>query len=446
MSSTLQDSLLRSACQLIETWTGISLGAAAPHRLVNFLEHRAEALGMRSGWDYLNAARALPADAPERQQLINLVTNGLTAFWRDEPQLDAFHHALNSLGTTHTLGGAPIHVWCAGCSTGEEAYTLAMIAQEAQLPVQILGTDLNTDSLEHARRGIYGAWSMRRIPPERLQRHFTQLSPDSWEVSPALRSMVQLRRHNLVEAAPRLHSRPYWDIIICRNVLIYFAEESLRKTLGHFSGALQPNGYLMVGSSEQLPDSLHTPFRAARHGAGFVYRLATTPPGRTAYGIPRIAENQIFSRIDEDTLELDTEEVTISLIKTAFEHHRRKQPEDALACCEAAACYDPFIPELYLFTATLLAASGEPQRALEALRKALFIYPTLWPAALQMAQIYEHLGDASRARAAWRQCLSGIRLDPTPAMEHPAIAALYRDTIARRVQLQTACEHALGVR
>lgn len=439
MSQTLTDPLLRSAAQLIAEWTGISLGAAAPHRLVGFLEHRAAALGMRSGWDYLNAARALPADAPERQQLINLVTNGLTAFWRDEPQLDAFHHALNSLATSHTIGGAPIKVWCAGCSTGEEAYTLAMIAQEAQLPLQILGTDLNTDSLEHARQGVYGNWSMRRISPERLQRHFTQLGPDAWEVSPALRAMVQLRRHNLVEPPPRTSGRAAWDIIICRNVLIYFADDALARALTHFASALQPNGYMMVGSSEQLPDA-GSPFRAARHGAGFVYRLATTPPGRTAYGLPKMPDPAALTRMDEDTLELDAGEVTGDLVQAALQHHLRKQPEAALACCEAAACYDPFIPALYLFTANILSASGEPRRALEPLRKALFIDPTMWLAALHMAQLYEHLGDAARARTAWRQCLDGMRVDPQPLIDPPALATLFQETIQRRPQLQRAIE------
>jgi chemotaxis protein methyltransferase CheR len=464
------------ACSLLSSWTGLELRGTAPRRVGEFLSVRAEQTGYASKEAYVAFLQTLSPTDDEPQQLINLVTNGLTCFWRDVPQLNALETVFSKLRDSRSAN-KPVNVWCAGCSTGEEAYTVAMIAAELDVPVHVLGSDLNTESLRHASEGVYGEWSLRRTEDEHRQRYFEPTGDQRFRIIDALRAdadepVVRFEHHNILTEAPRPPSADCWDVIMCRNVLIYFSDEAMRSVLRHFSDRLHKDGYLLLGSSEQL----HTanlsedlvPFRAARQGGGFVYRLRATPPGRTALFPPRDADpdhqtpppapsrsrsRSRLSPVDrsspagptapanptapagqsnsadllaattfdlnfQPSLEEETSDITCdvttheaanSLLDMALEHLSHERMEPALACCEATASYDPFVPENYCLMAYILTQEGASVQALETYRKALFLDPLNWLAALESARLHMRRGDALRARRSLRQAVEGLK-------------------------------------
>jgi len=206
------------ACSLIEQWIGITLRGAAPHRLREFLERRAKILGYASAETYLREIGRQSLRDSEPRQLINLVTNGLTAFWRDPPQLDALRVALLELSRRHDR---QLSVWCAGCSTGEEAYTVSMICKEAGIDAVILGSDINTDFLSHAQGGVYSPWSLRRLDEGRQRRWFDAQGENLFSIRPELRENLHFRQHNLITTPPTPPSGEGWDVVMCRNAVSY---------------------------------------------------------------------------------------------------------------------------------------------------------------------------------------------------------------------------------
>lgn len=414
------------ACALLSRWTGLELRGTAPRRVEEFLSTRAAHLGYASKDDYVAYLQTLSPTDEESQQLTNLVTNGLTCFWRDLPQLHALKTVFEKLGDRRGPD-APVNVWCAGCSTGEEAYTVAMIAHEQDVPVHVLGSDINTDSLGHAREGVYGEWSLRRTDAERRQRYFEPTDDERFAIAPDIRQQVDFDHHNILSAPPTPPDGGQWDVVMCRNVLIYFSDEAMKTVLRHFSSALDADGYLLLGSSEQL----HTgnlsedlvPFRAARQGGGFVYRLRATPPGSTVAFPPREPDPEpeptpptldlnhrpgLEEETSDITHDVTTHEAAHDLLSTAIDHLHHDDMEGALACCEATASYDPFIPENYCLMAYMLAQEGARSQALETYRKVLFLDPFNWIAAVESARLYMRQRDPTRARRALRQAIEGL--------------------------------------
>ncbi len=446
-------------CSIIESWIGVRLHSAAPHRLREFLERRARSLALGSPADYLKLLHSAEPAHPERRELINLVTNGLTAFWRDPPQLDALGSALEEL---FPVRGRPLSVWCAGCSTGEEPYTIAMIAAERGVEIDLLATDINTEFLSIARRGRYGEWSLRRLDGARRDLYFED-SDGAWTISPELRSSIRFREHNLVEAPPIPPRGQGWDVVLCRNVLIYFDLDPTKKVIERFASVLHPDGYLMLGSSEQMPDAWAyafdgPPLRGARHGQGFVYRLSTTPPGTTIYGLeslrfdeleelerPLIPAASLHPPLDEDTAEIDMnkESPIVALLDDAVSYSNARDYEDALALAEAAACYDPFAADAHYLMAALLRQRGSRPRAAEALRRVLFLRPSHWLAAFDLAQLLERLGEPDRARRAYLQCLDGMHCLDAMLFERDSVSRLFSRATLHSDAVRDACGAAL---
>ncbi|MBA2662551.1 MAG: hypothetical protein H0U74_09675 [Bradymonadaceae bacterium] len=441
-----QTSTSELACQLIGKWTGFELRPTTPKRLEDLLESRSQALGHACARDYVVALTELAASDSEPQRLVNLITNGLTAFWRDEPQLNALRSVLESSADV----GRPLRIWCAGCSTGEEPYTVAMIVAEAGLEAKILGSDINTDFLRLAKRAHYSAWSLRRLSADRARRFFTQPDAQTWQIGDELRAMVEFRHHNLLSAAPSLQPGAPWDVILCRNVLIYFDARSTARVYHHFGGALHRNGYLLLGSSEQIisEPGIEPPFRAARLAEGFVYRLSTTPSGQT------IQPGELFvgsdkdtwqaldrpvgasSQLEEETSEIEDSDTISTLLRATASHLASSNHDGAIAAAEAAVSYDPLVPESYCLMGQALNQGGARLQALEAFRKALFLEPHNWFAAAQAAMIYNVVGEDEAARRTWRQAIEGLDAQPDPVQGTMALAKLLAPLQETRTQVR----------
>ncbi len=229
----------------------------------NRLTRRLRALRMDDFARYLDLVEA--DSAGERVAFVNALTTNLTAFFR-EPHHFALlrERALRHLQRTRE----PMRVWCSACSTGEEAWSIAMTLREAGCPVEILATDIDTDALEQAVAGVYPHERAEHLPAERLRAHFLRGVGDNagWiRLRPELRPMVTFAQLNLL--APAWPALGPFDAIFCRNVVIYFDRDAQKRLLNRFAGLLQPGGLLAVGHAESFPAG-HPQFRGC---------------GRTAY-------------------------------------------------------------------------------------------------------------------------------------------------------------------
>jgi chemotaxis protein methyltransferase CheR len=219
--------------------------------------------------DYLDH---LENDADEEDRLVffDLLSTNVTSFFRDKPHFDYLEREFYTplARGTLTTPGKQIRIWSAACSTGQEPYTLAMNAIEC-LPdlkswdFKILGTDLSNYAVEQAKAGVYPADKMDGIPQDLLSKHFTRGTggnKDKYSAAAHLRAMVSIARLNLMDPWP---FKGKFDIIFCRNVMIYFDAETRRKLVMRFHEYLRPGGILAIGSAETLA-GLNTPYTAAQ--------------------------------------------------------------------------------------------------------------------------------------------------------------------------------------
>ena len=188
----------------------------------------------------------------EYQQLINTLLIKVTEFFRD-PDLFAYvrTEVLPDLIAHAEQGGREIRIWSAGCATGEEAYSLAMLVSEAlgeqmeQYHVRIFATDVDADAVAFARRGTYPSSALTDLSEEVLERYFTR-TDGAYGIKKAVRALVVFGQHDLGQRAPF----PNVDLVVCRNVLIYFTPELQRRTLHLFAYSLRDGGYLVLGKAE----------------------------------------------------------------------------------------------------------------------------------------------------------------------------------------------------
>ena len=242
--------------QLIYQRAGISLHAGKQAMVYSRLTRRLRETGQRSFSDYLTWLEKSGSDA-EWQEFVNCLTTNLTSFFREEHHFHALVQDLRARAATAT--GRPLRIWCNAASTGEEPYSIAMTVVEslgASANVRLVCTDIDTKVLATAQRGVYPADS-RGLSPERLKRHFlrgTGANAGSIRVRPELARMIEFRPFNLMSASYSSLGEPF-DLVFCRNVMIYFDNPTQRRVLERIHGVLRPGGLLYVGHSENFTDA-----------------------------------------------------------------------------------------------------------------------------------------------------------------------------------------------
>ena len=221
------------------------------------LAPRLDLLGLATYEDYHRYLRFAPEREQEQQRMVSHLTNNETYFFREQPQLDVFAgHVLRALKDRKTkLGEKRLSVISAGCSTGEEPLTLAMILFDSGQffwgwDLQVTGLDVDDAALEKARRAVYHQGSLRAVTPTLLERHFTK-DGTGVRVKESARRSVSFKRGNLLEAASYEELRPL-DVVFCRNVLIYFSDGAVQRAVSLFHQVLAPGGYLFLGHAESL--------------------------------------------------------------------------------------------------------------------------------------------------------------------------------------------------
>jgi len=221
-------------------------------------QKRMKALGIPTLHDYFDCLTIKPIRQAEMVSLLNEITIGETCFFRNPPQIDAIRKIVlpRIIEAKSKLALRQLRIWSAGCSTGEEPYTVAMMLLEEQASqlkgwtTEILATDLNERSIAHAKAGSYGDYSTRNVEPLFRAKYFL-ISGDKLRVKPEVQSAVNFSRLNLLEDARMLFTKGV-DLILCCNVLIYFDAVSKKRVIQHFYTNLLQHGYLFLGHSESL--------------------------------------------------------------------------------------------------------------------------------------------------------------------------------------------------
>lgn len=238
-------------------------GIFHPDSKLYFLQDRCKrrmtAIRVASFQEYLDVLTVRAGRERELQFLLNEITIGETNFFRNQPQLDALRKFIlpELMREKERLGYRRLRIWSAGCSTGEEPYTLAIILLEAMQgrpenwQIEIIATDINEKSLARAREGLYATYSLRNVSRPILDKYFSPAADGQYLVREAPRGLVSFQHLNLFDERRLMFLRGL-DVILCCNVLIYFDAESKRRMIQHFYNMLQPHGYLFLGHAESL--------------------------------------------------------------------------------------------------------------------------------------------------------------------------------------------------
>ncbi len=355
-------------------------------------------------------------DDTERQALLNEVTIQETHFFRNPPQSRVLRtHVLPELLRHAESHGRRLRLWSAGCSTGEEPYGLAMALREllpstAGWDVKILATDVSTRALAAAKVGRYGPRAVALATPEQLGRFFAPTPEGGVEVRQEVRDLVEFRHHNLVTEAVPFPAGERLDLVMCRNVTIYFARDTTRALMTRLHHSLRDGGYLFLGHAETLWQ-VSEDFRLVSLGTGesaaFVYRRldasaeqaperrAVLPDRRTLdEGPPPPApERRVEVRRHEVPPPISPEHL---LVKARASLSAGLYAQAAQAAADAAELA-PTKADAYYLRALALVSSGLDEDALVDLRKAVYLEPTMGFAQFLLAGVLSRLGRPSSA-------------------------------------------------
>jgi chemotaxis protein methyltransferase CheR len=253
----LGDRELARIATLVRTKAGITLTPAKRPLIIARLQKRLRHLKLKSYADYLTLLETDTSGA-ELTTFLDALTTNHTYFFREEQHFDLLAKVVApEWRKTHPTG--PIKIWCAACSSGQEPYTIAMTLADmpTPLPFTMLASDLSTKVLEKASTGVYRMEDVRGLPVELLRRHFERgMGEQSGlaRVSAALRKPITYKQINLLEQGPG--GQPF-DVIFCRNVMIYFESDVQQRVVAMLERHLAPGGYLFVSHSESLNSVQH---------------------------------------------------------------------------------------------------------------------------------------------------------------------------------------------
>jgi chemotaxis protein methyltransferase CheR len=252
---------------------GLSFDGDAMFLFDRRLGERVEALGFRSFNDYYKYIRFNVRGPAELEEAIERLTTKETYFFRQEYQLRAFSSELLPRLALQNADSRRLCIWSAGCSTGEEAYTLAMLVRESGLftdwEVRIVGSDICKSSVVTARRGVYHPTSFR-VTPEAVRNRYFREEPNGMHVVDRVKQLCHFGQLNLLDSG-RASMVGRVDVVFCRNVLIYFDMHSRRRVIDTLQERLLPGGYLLLGHSESLIN-LSTAFELVHLREDLVYR------------------------------------------------------------------------------------------------------------------------------------------------------------------------------
>jgi chemotaxis protein methyltransferase CheR len=373
---------------------------------------------------------------PLWQTFIQAITVGETYFFRDQGQMDALRtHILPQLiAERQKTGNKQLRLWSAGCATGEEPYSLVMLLYEL-LPdienwrITVLGTDINLAFLERAKRGLYRTSSFRNETPEYVQKRWFRLTSEGYQLDQAIRDKVTFLPLNLANNSHPLFENftMNMDLIVCRNVTIYFDQATVRDSVDRFYRALNDAGRLMVGHSE-LSTTIYHKFSTRNYKRIVYYQkdavsqnqrdtspATPSPAERLAVPLPAVAPPP-FPKPAPPPLP-DAEESQDQTLEAAWSRAKeaadRERWDEALAYLLQVAPPHMFRPEFHYLHGLVQMAAENADKALWAWRQALYCDPMFALAHYSLGELYEQRGEHKIAARHWHQAMAAIaELEP----------------------------------
>ncbi len=273
----ISDDEFRQLRDYIYAQSGIYIADNRKYLLENRLRNRLKQLNLKSFGEYYYYLQYDPQRKQELNRLFEVVTTNETSFYRNPPQLKVFQDNVLSevVAAQRKKGEKKLRIWSAGCSTGEEPYTVAMQAMEVlggELPswdVKITANDLSEAVLASARKGVYNEYSLRTTPKEVVTRYFEQDS-GTFKVKQEAKRLVSFGQINLSDRA-QLKRVERSHVVFCRNVIIYFDDEMKKQVIASFYDNLLPGGFLLIGHSESL-HNISRAFKPMHYPGAIIYR------------------------------------------------------------------------------------------------------------------------------------------------------------------------------
>jgi chemotaxis protein methyltransferase CheR len=437
-------------------WAGLALSADRRAGLTASIARRMAARAELAGGA---GPDAIVADESLRDQVMADLTVGESYFFRDPAQFEFIREVvLSSLLRAHPA--APLRVWSAGCATGEEAYSLAILLREAGLAGRshVIGTDIVRHRLAHARRARYTRWSLRGASEQVEQAYFRRQGA-RFELLPAIRRSVIFRYLNLGDPRFAQAGSDFagMDLILCRNVLIYFSPPAVARVAGALLDCLSDSGWLLLGGADPPLGSL-VECETVLTGAGVAYRRkrnrSPSIPARTepvvrpapfpAEAFPQLSP--VASDSARDSVLNDSPsrperkaDHVPAPVRGTLEQVRfladAGQLQEAGLLCAAALEQSPVCAELHYLQALLLTDAGLHREAADAAARALYLDRALVPAHLALGCALVRLGESERARRAFRNAEELLAV-MTPSDEVPGSGGEVASRLAAIARMQ----------
>ena len=277
VKSVMKPEEFRLIKEFVEKTYGLVLDSDKGSFLGSRLWYRVQELGLSTFGEYFSHIKFSPHATEERMKFISHITNNETYFFREEPQLKVFAGSVLQRLRLNKVNNdkRKIRILSAGCSTGEEVYTLAMLLFEAGLfawdwDIRIIGLDIDSQALAIAREGMYSGRAFQSMPGHLLERYFIRCD-HGFRIRESLQRITSFIRGNLLEIETVLDEQEF-DIIFCRNVLIYFNDDTICRVIDRFGDSVTEEGLLFLGHSESLM-RITDRFLPVRYPGTIIYQL-----------------------------------------------------------------------------------------------------------------------------------------------------------------------------
>ncbi len=474
-SEELTDTVLFPFRTYLTEQTGITFEKNKQDTLKNAIATRLDALGLTDPKEYFSILNGGRGENQEFNTLANLLTIRESFFFRHRDQFEALKKYCLPQILKRKGSEGPINIWSAGCANGEEPYSIAMVVRDL-IPaetngrkVRIWATDISTDALIQARKGEYPERAIRELGPSQVDRFFLKKGL-RYFLKNEIKSMVHFEYFNLAQKHFPPETMPLWDLIFCRNVIIYFAEETTKRLLHNFYLSLADGGYFFPGYSETLR-YLNNDFVSLECEDAFIYqkqlnikeitinivartetgkkKRLTLPRKRSATSVLKTESTSGKGKTDmrsaiskkKASAEKETPEGVTgqadadTILAVAQKNADQGKTMEAAALIGDLIARDPLCGKAYFLLAMIYRNTGVTQQAIEYLKKAIYLNPKDPVVRLHLADVYR---GASENRNAAREYANVITLlENTKENQH----VFFSEGFSKEALLETARAH-----
>ena len=458
--SEVTDTVLFPFCTYLTEKTGITFEKNRQEHLRNAIATRLDALHLADPKEYLSILQGACGENPEFSTLMDLLTIRESFFFRHRAQYETLkNHCLPRI-LKKKGAKEPINIWSAGCANGEEAYSIAMVVRDL-IPAEANGrevliraTDISADALVQAKKGEYSERAIRELEPSQVVRFFLKKG-SRYFLKNEIKSLVHFEYFNLAAKHFPLESMPLWDLIFCRNVIIYFGEEPAKRLIRNFYLALADGGYFFPRYSETLR-YLNDDFVSLEQEGAFIYQkkpgektseIAARPRAAAEKGkgftLPRkknlasIAKTE--TRKAENRKNRSVPSPVDTILALAQEHADQGKTMEAVELLGDLIASAPLCEKAYFLLAMIYRNTGDPQQAIRYLKKVAYLDPANPVVRLHLADVYR---EALENRDAAREYTNVITL--LKSTEEPQ-TTIVSEGFSKETLMETALAHLQSI-